>query len=265
MGRLILALVVAVIGLAVVGCGKPAVIDKGVVLKGYGEIKSVPDTAEFTVVVVTRDIPSAGQRANDANRKKVDAVRQALTNQGVASKDVATDLYEAGIQRPTDWNTGKPLKAFYRVTNSFTVTLRDVKKLGKTIDSCIRAGATKVESVSYSFSKLADLQAQAMAAAVTDAKTRAEKVAQAGGVTLLPISSVIDADLAGKGEVWSLGEAYEPTLYPARKAKMIRTAPASMRPGMPGMGGPPAISTTYAAPREESITADVVVTFAIQR
>ncbi len=263
MRRLVFALVGMAIAVAVMGCGKPAVIEKGVVLKGYGEIKSVPDTGEFTVVVVTRDIPSAGQRANDANRKKVEAVRQALTNQGVASKDVATDLYEAGIQRPTDWNTGKPLKAFYRVTNSFTVTLRDVKKLGKTIDSCIRAGATKVESVSYSFSRQAELEAQAMAAAVTDAKTRAEKVAQAGGVILLPISSVIDADLAAKGEVWSPYDAFG-----ASDGKRYKARPAlrQAKPASTGMMGPLAkVATTYAAPREESITADVVVTFAIQR
>ena len=103
-----------------------------------------------------------------------------------------------------------------------------------------------MDSLSYRFDKPAKLQAQALSRAIDDAQVKAKAVAKAGGVKLLPISSVVQAGLEKVGGA-------SPSMKSVALSPMEPVAAEKVAP------------STYAAPKEESVSADVVVTFAIER
>ncbi len=249
MRRVLPVIVVALLTVLAVHCGAQA-LDNKIVLRGHGEVKAVPDVGEFTVKIVSRDLPSAARRANDANRKKVDVVRQALAKFGVQRTDIATDFYWAGVVRPENTNPRKQTAPFYKVANSFTVTIRDAKKLGKAVDACTRAGATSVESIYYSFSDPAALQTKATALAVENARARAEQVAKSAGLKIFFVSSVVDQDLYGRASQFDTSFVNGSVFGARREYGFTLSDAVEMR-----------TTNTFAAPGIESITADVVVTF----
>lgn len=241
------ALLIALAAAAIVsGCGKPNVIEKGIILKGHGEVKAMPDVAELSLGIITKDLSNSGPKAIDANAKKSDAVRKALASAGVKPSDITTESFNAQSVQPCEYYPRYRItgKRYFKVSNRLLVTTKDIKKLGKLIDASIKAGATSVDSVYYSFSDPAKEQARALARAVEDARVRAQAAAKAGGVKLLPISHVTQQGVEPRAG-W-------PNYYPS-----MRTASAVIARKV--------APQTYAAPKEETISEDVVVTFAIKR
>jgi uncharacterized protein YggE len=240
------ALLIALAALFLGGCGKSNVIEKGIVLKGHGEVKVMPDVAEIRLSIITKDLTNSGPKATEANARKTDAVRRALASAGVKPGDVTTISFDAQSVQPYQYYpVERPVgKRYYQVSNRLLVTARDTKLLGKLVDASVKAGATSVDSVDYRFSNLAGARAEALANAVRNAKVRAQAAARAGGVRLLPISQVTQEGVEPRTG-WN--NYYSPV-------KMDSRGVARKKAPM-----------TYAAPREETISEDVVVTFAVQR
>ena len=240
--------IVAAFALAVVctvaGCGNSEVSKKGIVLKGYGEVKAMPNVAELRLTVQSRDRDNNSTKAIEANSKKCESVRSALTELGIESKQITTESFNAKSVQPYEYEPhyrpkGKP---YFQVTSRLLVTTKDIKGIGKVIDASIKGGVTSVDSLSYRFDEPAKLQAEALSLAVHDARAKAEAVAKAGGVKLLHISSVVQARLQRPSPREATVE------MPMRQVVARKVAP-----------------NTYAAPKEETVSAGVVVTFAIQR
>jgi uncharacterized protein len=243
MNRVFLVLLGLCVAAGIAGCGKSKVIGNGIVLAGHGQVKAMPDVAEISLSIVTRDRTNNRVAATTANAKKSASVRAALAGAGLKPKDVSTESFTAQSIQPYEYEPryrpkGKP---YFEVTNSLLVRTKALKDVGKIVDAAVKAGATSVDSIGYSFDDPAAQQAIALALAVKDAKVRAKAVAEAGGVKLLPISHVQQAEVPQYGGVVAC--------RPARAQGDYRLAKAY----------------TYTSPREETITADVVVTFAVER
>jgi hypothetical protein len=78
--------------------------------------------------------------------------------------------------------------------------LREVSKLGGVLDKAVAAGANSVYGVSFGVSDPSQLQAEARAKAVADAKARAADLAQLAGVTLGDVQSLSESG-AGPGPI----------------------------------------------------------------
>ena len=101
--------------------------------------------------------------------------------------------------------------------------LEDVGKLGVTLDALVTAGANQMNGVSFSIREDAALLAQARAAAVAEARLKAETFTKAAGVSL--------------GSILSIGESVgEPPrrLYAAAPMAMAKAAPVAL--GEQGVG-----------------------------
>lgn len=75
--------------------------------------------------------------------------------------------------------------------NTIQVTVTDFSILGKALDEAIMAGSNEVQGLTFTFSssKLATLQEQAMKLAIQDADTKAKAIASGLGVRIIgPIS-----------------------------------------------------------------------------
>lgn len=200
-------------GQAAVGPPRPRLTR--VIVTGDSTIQAQPDTAIVNVAVVTQS-----KRALDAqqeNATKSDAVVRALKSAAGAGAEVKTSGYNLQPQYAYNQNQ-PPTITGYQASNSVTVTLSDLTKVGAVIDAAAQAGANNVQGIAFTLRN--DLQAKqhALAEATREAVSKAQTVAQALGGRL---SRVV--------EVQEGGAVVRP-IYEAADAIRTMSAQAAARP-----------------------------------
>jgi hypothetical protein len=141
---------------------------------GAATINVVPDRALIQLGVQSNGAtPSAVQSANAAAIQKV---LKALQAQGVAGKDIATDLY---VIEPVYEDYDSLYIKGYRINNVVAVTLRDVKMTGPVLVAALEAGANQVVNVEFYTSELRTYRDQARELAMKAANEKAHALAAA--------------------------------------------------------------------------------------
>ena len=153
----------------------------GISVNGEGLVKAKPDVAQTTIAVdVTNPDPVAAQR--DA-ATRMDKVIAKLKELGVAADDIKTNQYSLTPQYNYGQNKETPTLVGYRVVNSVAVTIKQLDKVGQILDAATTAGATSLQGVTFTIADPTSLQSQARAAAVKQARARADELAKAAGVS----------------------------------------------------------------------------------
>lgn len=143
---------------------------------GSALINVTPDRALIQLGVQSNGAtPDAVQIANSAAIQKV---IKALSAQGIAAKDIATDLY---IIEPVYENYDSLYIKGYRINNIIAVTLRDVKKTSAILGAALKAGANQVIHVEFYTSELRKYRDQVRELAMQAAKEKAQALANAAG------------------------------------------------------------------------------------
>ena len=181
-----LALVLTTVGLY--GCGQTVSTissqQEGIWVTGEGEVSVTPDIANLRLGIEAQaeTVNEALTQATEAMNKVMDA----LTDNGVAEKDIQTQYFN--IRKITRWDRDKEEEVVigYRVTNIVTAKIRDIDKAGSIIDAVVKAGGdlTRVDSISFSVDDPTAYHEEARAKAIADAKSKAEQLAELAGVTL---------------------------------------------------------------------------------
>ncbi|OZM78579.1 SIMPL domain-containing protein [Pseudonocardia sp. MH-G8] len=187
-------LLLAAGALALTGCSSAAAAPPGapeaagITARGTGVATATPDTATVVLGVETRDANAAGALA--ANSERASAVLGVLEGAGVARADIRTSRLAIQPSRApeSDRITG------YEVTNQVTATLHDVAGAGALIDAAAAAAgdAVRVQDISFSVADETAAKTAARADAVRQAIAQAEQLAQAAGVDLGPIRSIVE-------------------------------------------------------------------------
>jgi uncharacterized protein len=219
-------LVLAVAALA--GVGRPEAAGSasaeprsGITVTGVGHAEAVPDEAEFSVGITTKG--DTARAALTANSGRMQELIAALKAAGIASKDLKTQDVSVG---PSYEDRGG-----YVARNSVSVRIRELNRAGAVLDAASRAGATEVYGPSLTRSDREALEAQALADALANARSRAKALADAAGKPLGEVTAIVENGRPEPGPVYALA---------ARAAD----AKAPIEPGT------------------EEITATVTVTFA---
>ncbi len=166
-----------------------------ITMTGSGEARAVPDQAALSAGVVS-DAKTAAAALAD-NTAKMNAVFAAIRKLGVDDKSIQTSGFSVSPQYPA-YNSGEPRRITgYEVSNTVTVRLDDLIKLGAALDALVSAGANRIDSVGFSLHDPAKLLEQARENAVKDATGKAQTYAQAAGATLGPIQSIEEGSNAG--------------------------------------------------------------------
>jgi hypothetical protein len=118
-------------------------------------------------------------------------VMSALTDNGVAKKDIQTQTYS--IQQTTKWDndTQEQVVTGYQINNIVNAKIRDVNNAGAVIDAVTSAGGdlTRVNSIQFSVDDPTIYNDQARDKAMADANDAATQLAKLSGVKLgKPIS-----------------------------------------------------------------------------
>ncbi len=185
-----LVLVVAIVGLY--GCSQggavmveqPSNQQEGIWVMGQGKVTVVPDivTLRLGVMAQQKSVAEAQTQAIEA----MDKVKIALTDNGVAAKDIQTQHFS--IRQVTKWDSKKEQEVVvgYRVTNMRTVKIRDIDKAGSIIDAVVEAGGdlTRIDSIGFDVDDPSAYYEEARGKAMADAEAKAKQLATLAGVTL---------------------------------------------------------------------------------
>lgn len=166
-----------------------ALADTEISATGNGQVVLVPDMATINMGVTATNA-DVGRALIEVN-ERLDKVREALSQGGVAAGDIAVS--DISMYTQYDYTQSADTIIGYTVTHLLTVTVRDTAKLGGLIDSAISAGANQLNGVSLLASNNEDAYLKALALAVENARDHALAIAKAGGLTLGEIKDLKEA------------------------------------------------------------------------
>ena len=183
-----LALVLAIVGLA--GCNPGNTVlgeieglnisnqQEGIWVSGQGTVTVTPDiaTLRLGVEVQAATVADAQSQATEA----MDEVMAALTDNGIAEKDIQTQHFS--IYPVTRWDKDDEEQVIvgYRVTNTVNAKIREIDKAGTVIDAVAAAGGdlTRIDSIDFSVDDPSAYYEEAREEAMADARAKAEQLAE---------------------------------------------------------------------------------------
>jgi hypothetical protein len=182
--------------------------------RATGTVVAAPDTASVELGVETRDRTATAALA--ANSERANAVIGVLQGAGVAPADIRTS--RLSVYPTTAPETGRITG--YEVSNQVTATLHDIAAAGAMIDQAAAAAgdAIRVQTINFSIADESAARAEARADAVRRALAQAQQLADAAGVGLGPVRSIVE-----------VGSEQPPTPYRA-EADLARQA-VPVQPG----------------------------------
>lgn len=178
---------------------------------GTGQVKGTPDVADVTMGVSARasTASDALSTANDRAAK----VLAALKDAGVDDADVQTTRLTIQPTFDRDAITG------YEVSNMVTARLRDIARVGETLDAAARVAGDEIrlQGIGFTIDDDSELLATARERSVKRARAQAERLASAAGVEL--------------GDVLSIDEGGTTIPYAAREFAAADGSSVPIEPG----------------------------------
>ncbi len=200
------------IALAIPANGAGTADNRFITVTGVGSVSVVPDAVRFNATVST--VGATNNAALSTATKSAAAVRQALKDAGIASKDIRSA--NISVYPEYNWTQEAGTKITgYRASQSFDVLVRNASKAGTIIEAVVTAGGDSVQLggvIPVTLNPSAATE-QARAAAVTNAKSKASSYAKLLGTSI--------------GKVLSLEEQSSPVYsspFPMAKAAADSTA-----------------------------------------
>ncbi|HEX5465906.1 MAG TPA: SIMPL domain-containing protein [Candidatus Limnocylindrales bacterium] len=193
----------------------------GITVRGVGKVTVTPDQAQVRLGVQAQasSAATAQSQANAVMARLVAAVKRL----GVAEKDLATQWLSLQPQYAYQPDGSQPARiSGYQANRSLVVTVRDLTKAGAIIDAGVGAGANSIGGISFSLADPDVASGQARTAAMADARTRAQALASAAGVSLGVVTSINETSASEPQPI-----AYDSGALAAPVSK----APTQVQPG----------------------------------
>jgi uncharacterized protein len=203
------ALLVLAVG-ALAGIGRPEAAGgageeqrEGITVTGVGHVDSVPDEADFSLGITTKE--GTAREALAANSDRMRRLIAALKAAGVADRDIKTQNVSIGPNYDGD---AEPVG--YSASNTVSVRIRELDRAGAVLEAASRAGANNVYGPSLTRENREALEAQALEQAVENARKRAETLARAADVQLGRVTAIVETVDRGGYELFAQRAAAEP-------------------------------------------------------
>jgi uncharacterized protein YggE len=120
-------------------------------------------------------------------------VLAAVAAAGVAERDVQTSALSVSPRwEPPRPNETAPRVSGFVATNIVTVRVRDLDAVGGVLDAVLGEGANTLNGLSFGVADDTALRDAARQAAVADAARKARVLAEAAGVTLGPVTEIVE-------------------------------------------------------------------------
>ena len=199
--------------------------DKGYIsVNTTAEMEIAPDLAEISFAIKTSDTKSM-QKATATNKEISDKVYnelKSMINPAVGDYIKTSNFNAAPVY---SYSNSKRNLEKYEVSNRVTVHTKSIDNVGKMIDNAINAGATNVDSLSFSVSNYESQCDELISKAAKKAYNRANLLAKAMNSSIAGISNLNTGCNAGGGN--------QPRLYMAKN--MLDAAAGASQESASGM------------------------------
>jgi uncharacterized protein YggE len=159
-----------------------------VAVSGQGEIQAEPDLAHVTLGVESRKPKLEEARAEVA--RTIDAVLKLTRDLKIDQTLVRSTRINVQPEYNWDANARERNLIGYYVSRQVEIELRDLEKLGQLLERATDLGVNQLGDPRLDSSKRRDLERQALAKAVEDARANAEAVAKTAGARLGPVRTI---------------------------------------------------------------------------
>jgi len=160
-----------------------------IVVSGTGRVAVRPDVADLRLGVTVAKPTVEAARGEAA--ATMDAILRAVDGAGVARADVRTAMLS--VQPRYDYRDGRaPVLTGYEIANVVEVSVRDLSALGDVIDATLTAGATSMDALSFRLADPRPAEREARRQAMAEARSRADVLAEAAGVTVQGVSDIVE-------------------------------------------------------------------------
>ncbi|GAA0345735.1 SIMPL domain-containing protein [Oceanobacillus oncorhynchi subsp. oncorhynchi] len=178
-----------------------------ITITGVGTVIVSPSIARIQLVVST--INSSLEEAQRENTERMNQALDTLQQIGVPREQIQTTSFSA---RPIyNYQDGNQILQGYEVRNEITVVTDDMDRIGEMIDRVTENGVNEVVSIEFSVDNPENFYLEALSFALTDAKRKAESLAEQLGANLTPVPLKINEQTASPG------------VGPAQVFKMVST------------------------------------------
>jgi uncharacterized protein YggE len=172
--------------------GAPAVKTAFIQVEGRGSVQAEPDMATLRIGVTTEN--AKAQDAVSANTAATEKVVSELQQASIDKKDLKTSNFSVYPQYKTE-GENKHQVITYRVSNTVTVTIRDISKVGDVLAKAVVAGSNQISGPSFSVSNPEKYMNEARKKAVENALEKARAYAGAAGLHLGSILEISEPGL----------------------------------------------------------------------
>ena len=168
-----------------------ALAETKITVSGTGETRVSADTAIVSLGVSARDrdVLKAQQTVNENIAK----IRQALTDIGVKEEDINTDYMS--IYAIYDYDEDIEKVKAYNASTTLAVKVTDMDLAGRVIDEAFAAGANTLNGISFSASETDAARDESLKAAVSEARAKAEVLAEASGMKITGIEIISEGNV----------------------------------------------------------------------
>ena len=158
-----------------------------VTVSGFGEVIAAPDFA--TIMLGVQTTGDTAENASALCAERMQSVIDAAIGLGVRPSDVTT----AGIDISTQVKESDNSIIGYTAKESITIIARNVSLANSIMSTAIDAGASEIDSITYSITDTSAAYRRALAAAMEDAASKAAAIAESSGLVLGVITAVEEA------------------------------------------------------------------------
>jgi uncharacterized protein YggE len=157
-------------------------------LSGLGEVRMAPDMAVVTVGVLSQ--AAMADEALAANTQAMNSVFEALKAGGIENRDIQTSNFMVQPRYDYNQNGQAPKLVGYDVSNSVSISVRKLDRLGSLLDTLVKAGSNQINGINFQVAEPDAALDEARRRAVADAMRKAETYATAAKIKLGPILSL---------------------------------------------------------------------------
>ena len=209
-------------------------VDQGIMVSGVGTVTAKPDTAVLSLGVST--LANTAIQSRDQAASAMSKLLDSLKANGVDEKDIATTQFS--LSPEYNYSGTTPRLTGYRVTNFVSAKVRNVDHAADTLDAAVNAVGDDLQigGITFTVDDPSALTTQARAAAMNDARSKAQQLADEGGVTLGKPISITEVS----------SPAPPPIAFDMAKQSVAGAASTTLEPG------------------QQEITVSVQVAYAVQ-
>ena len=170
-------------------------VPRTLTVTGTGQVAAAPDMATVTLGISAQS--DTARAAMDQTSAVMQAVFERLQGFDIAPRDIQTSDLSLGPQYDHSRNDGPPRITGYVASNTVSVRVRDLGRLGQVLDAVLEDGANTLNRLSFGLQDETSALNAARREAVADARAKAELFAAASDVRLGAVISLAEMGQAG--------------------------------------------------------------------